>query len=167
MFNTLSEMFESSDHDNWILAMEIMANCQYRESILYLGLLFYEYGNRIEQMSTKRHINFKSLVNYLGTDISGLSKDNVVDILIRKNCVTEEYMNILFKKFQDDVYNYGSSVYFKVKTITFSEEVDKLLNKEMTYQTKYDYKPVMIELAEAPIIETNGTTESEFNAFGF
>lgn len=168
MFDTLCEMFNSSDNDNWILAMEIMANCQYKQSILYLGLLFYKHGYQIDQMSTKRHVNFKSLVNYLGIPyISGLNKDQVVDLLVRKNSVTEENMTILLKMFNDELTGGGDSNFFKVKIVAFSDVIDKLLNKELTLKVKNDYKPVMIELAEAPIIETNGTTESEFNAFGF
>jgi hypothetical protein len=48
------------------LAMEIMANSKYVESLIYLELLFYRYAGRISDRHTKNHVNFKSLLGYLG-----------------------------------------------------------------------------------------------------
>ena len=40
MYEQLTTMFDSSDNDNHVLAMEIMANCKYNASLVYLLLLF-------------------------------------------------------------------------------------------------------------------------------
>ena len=50
-YKQLSSMIKSSDDDNIILAMEIMANCHYTKSLVYLNLLFYNYSNKFENES--------------------------------------------------------------------------------------------------------------------
>ena len=65
-YQNLRNMFKSSDSDNHVMAMEIMANANYLESLLYLEMLFFHHGNQIDNSRTKNHVNFKSLKNYLG-----------------------------------------------------------------------------------------------------
>ena len=66
MYEQIHQMFESSDIDNHILAMEIMANSNYTKSLLYLEMLFKEHSYSMGNCRTRNHVNFKSLVNYLG-----------------------------------------------------------------------------------------------------
>ena len=141
MFITLSEMFDSSDRDNRVLAMEIMANCNYKNSLLYLTLLFHNYGGYMDDINTKNHVNFKSLRTYFGLDSRSLSisPDHVVEILITKNGVTLENMNIIINKFGDRINSYGKSKHFIPKTVSFSEQIDQILNQEITYNLKNDY----------------------------
>ena len=42
-YEQLKSMIESSDEDNLLLAMEMMANCDYTKSLLYLCILFENY----------------------------------------------------------------------------------------------------------------------------
>jgi hypothetical protein len=65
-YQNLRNMFKSSDSDNHVMAMEIMANANYLESLLYLEMLFFHHSHQIESSRTKNHVNFKSLKNYLG-----------------------------------------------------------------------------------------------------
>jgi len=155
MFETLNDMFNSSDKDNWTLAMEIMANCKYKDSLVYLGILFHDHYYKIDGMHTKRHINFKSLVNYLGTGYSSIDKDDIMTILIKKKKVTVDNVNLLLDYFKDEIVNQGNSEYFTAKIVTVSEEIDKLLNQEVTLEIKSDYTPVTETL-----ITENGTTET-------
>jgi hypothetical protein len=160
MFITLSEMFDSSDKDNRVLAMEIMANCNYKNSLLYLTLLFHDYGSCMDDINTKNHVNFKSLRTYFGLDgrSISISPDQVVEILIIKNGVTLENMNIVLNKFGDRINSYGKSKHFIPKTVCFSEEVDKILNQEITYSLKNDYNVKEDEILEEPV---EVITESE------
>jgi hypothetical protein len=160
MFVTLSEMFASSDKDNRVLAMEIMANCNYKNSLLYLTLLFHDYGGYMDDINTKNHVNFKSLRTYFGLDGRSLSitPDQVVEILIIKNGVTFENMNIVLNKFGDRINSYGKSKHFIPKTVCFSEEVDKILNQEITYNLKNDYNVKKDEVLEESV---EVITESE------
>lgn len=154
MFSTLSDMFNSDDRDNWMLSMEIMANCDYKKSLLYLALLFHDYGNRMENVSSKNHVNFKALTLYLNVN-RGLSitPDEVVDILIFKNGVTRDNMAIVLKLFGPRINTYGSSKHFIPKAVSFSDEIDLLLNEEVVHVLKDTpvFKIAQIEeLTESP-----------------
>jgi hypothetical protein len=55
MFEQLSDMFNSSDNDNHILAMEIMANSNYIDSLLYLEMLFKEYSGEMPKLKKQMY----------------------------------------------------------------------------------------------------------------
>jgi len=143
MFNQLSTMFESSDDDNHILAMEIMANCKYMESLLYLELLFKEYSYDISNRHTKNHVNFKSLISFLGKDKNylGTNIDDVMESLINKQVLTEEHVLIILDRYHEEIENGGDRGFFKVKTITLNDVAHAALNKNFTYTVKDDFVP--------------------------
>ena len=64
-FEQLRQMFLSSDSDNHVLAMEIMANSNYSQSIFYLLRLFKDYNRKISDQRSRNHVNFKSLVSIM------------------------------------------------------------------------------------------------------
>lgn len=130
MFKTLSEMLVSGDTDNTVLAMEIMANSNYEESLVYLLLLFEDYGHKIGDQRTRNHVNFKGLTSYLNINAGGISQDMVCKILIEKGAVTKENMTLVLKRFEDSLPNHHT--YFKPIGITFSEEISKILNQQLT-----------------------------------
>jgi hypothetical protein len=143
MYEQIHQMFESSDTDNHILAMEIMANSNYTESLLYLEMLFKEHSNSMSNCRTRNHVNFKSLVNYLGKNKTYLSTslDNIVRSLIEKQVITKDMLDILMRRYADEIQHSGESKYFKVKTITLDEELLKSLNVNYTYQHIEDFTP--------------------------
>lgn len=145
MYNTLSDMFNSSDSDNWTLAMEVMANSDYIKSLLYTCFLMHYQGNKISSIKSRNHVNFKSLCVYL--DISPnyptMIIDEIVNTLISKKAITEDNINIVLKEFGAEIKR-GSTNHFKVKTITMSDEVNSLLNKEMLFDVKPEFKPEII-----------------------
>jgi hypothetical protein len=146
VFQQLSSMFESEDEDNHILAMEIMANSNYLESLMYLEILFVDYGHKINNSSTKRHVNFKSLVDYLDKNLSYLgstSSHTVIDSLIEKNALTLDCVKYIFNKYKDDFYH--SSDHFAVKQVTLSDKLAKILNVNYIETVKEDYVPEVIE----------------------
>lgn len=143
MFNQISDMFESSDKDNHVLAMEIMANSNYTESLLYLEMLFKDFSYTIGDTHTKNHVNFKSLIgflkknkNYLGTNI-----DNIVSSLIDKGVLTTDKLDVLMRKYSDEIGSSGNTNYFKVKTVTVNEDLLKQLNTNYIYQHVDDFTP--------------------------
>jgi hypothetical protein len=98
MFEQLSDMFKSSDNDNHILAMEIMANSNYIDSLLYLELLFKEYHNQMFNCHTKKHVNFKSLLGYLGKDsYMNTDIDDIMKSLIDKGVVDTDKIDIIYE----------------------------------------------------------------------
>ena len=131
MFKTLSDMFISNDQDNAVLAMEIMANSNYFDSLVYLLILFEKYGIPISSQRSRNHVNFKGLCAYLDIHPSSIYKDDIVKILLRKEAVTIENMSILLKHYYEEISNYSSSTYFKVQAVTFSDEISQILEKQL------------------------------------
>ena len=96
-YKQLVNMITSSDDDNLVLAMELMANSYYDKSAAYLLCLFYKYYNKFENHHKKNHVNFKGLLNYfnLSTSHCNAHFDFIIDQLIEKKQLTEESMDIL------------------------------------------------------------------------
>jgi hypothetical protein len=150
MFKQLSTMFESSDTDNHILAMEIMANCKYNASLPYMLLLFKEYYYKMHNCHTKNHVNFKSLTGWVGHDILNRNDlDTLCRVLEDKGQYEPDKLDILLNHSHQDILQRGQSNYFTIKVIS--------LNPEHTIPG-YDYK--VIPEAE----ETEEELESEFAA---
>ena len=140
MFQTLCSMFKSSDKDNWTVAMEIMANSDYDEGLMYLLLLMHEHGGRMEDVPSKNHVNFKTLANFLGlrTAYLSINRDRIVDILIDKEGITKERMEYLLNYFKDTV-GTENSRYFQVKSVSYTEKITKIIDEELIVKTKEDY----------------------------
>jgi uncharacterized protein YlxP (DUF503 family) len=141
MYEQIHQMFESKDNDNHILAMEIMANSNYLESLLYLEMLFKEHSYEISNSNTKNHVNFKSLIGFLNKNKSylGTSLDQIVNSLCTKEVVTKDMMDILMKRYSSEISDGGDSDHFKVKIITLSDELNEKLNINYTYQHVEDF----------------------------
>jgi hypothetical protein len=150
MFTQLSTMFDSSDDDNHILAMEIMANSKYKESLLYIEMIFKNHAYTIGQSNTKNHVNFKSLLSYLGKNNRYIdtSLDDIMDSLISKKVLTKDKVDILLENYGEEIKNRGDSTYFKVQTITVNEDTLSLLNENYNYKVIEDYEPSIVNNLE-------------------
>lgn len=154
MFNTISDMFNSSDTDNHTLAMEIMANSHYKKSLLYLTLLFEEYGSTMYSIKSKSHVNFKALCLYLNIDTSlNINHDDCIDILINKKAATPENMQILLDRFGNRIITNSNSRHFIIKSVTFSSDVDNVLGSELINTIKDDYVAPIEEVVNEPIAQ--------------
>jgi uncharacterized protein YlxP (DUF503 family) len=141
MYEQIHQMFESRDNDNHILAMEIMANSNYAESLLYLEMLFKEHSHEISNSHTKNHVNFKSLIGYLNKNRGylGTSLDQIVNSLCTKEVITKDMMDILMKRYSSEISEGGDSDHFRVKVITLSDELNAKLNINYAYQHVDDF----------------------------
>jgi hypothetical protein len=150
MFTQLTTMFNSSDDDNHILAMEIMANSKYKESLLYIEMIFKNHAYTIGQSSSKNHVNFKSLLSYLGKNNRYIDTnlDDIMESLISKKVLTKDKVDILLKNYAEEIKNRGDSTYFKVQTITVNEDTLSLLNENYNYKVIKDYEPSIVENLE-------------------
>jgi hypothetical protein len=161
IYTQLREMFKSSDQDNHIMAMEIMANSNYVESALYLLILLEEYGNKIAECHTKNHVNFKSMVSYFGLrvrDVDCLDPDDVSKKLTSLGLLTTEWLNILLEsRIEWFIRNIASSKTFNVASIIPTPEVAIAIDTEYRAEINYDDKsnPVLefvMGLEDAPEI---------------
>jgi hypothetical protein len=127
--------------------MEILANCKYSASLPYMLLLFKDFSGYMYNSSTKNHVNFKSLVNWLGGNIFHRNNiDDLCDILKDKGQLTPDKLDIFLNHSHQDILDRGDTRYFKVKTITLDEEELANLNTNYTFATVHkDYIPVKNE----------------------
>ncbi len=144
MFGQLKNMFESNDNDNHVLAMEIMANSNIIESLLFIEMLFKEHSYEMYNSHTRNHVNFKSLCNTIAKDKYRFNTDidDIVKSLRTFNVLTADKLNILMKHYHEEIMRNGDSTFFKVKTITVADNVHEILNQNYTYIVKDDYQPV-------------------------
>jgi len=108
-YQNLRNMFNSSDTDNHVLAMEIMANCNYKDSILFLTMLFFHHSYQIGNCRSRNHVNFKSLKNYLGDVWSHV--DGIFHTLAQHNALTAENIEFVVEDQKNYFQNNGHSDY--------------------------------------------------------
>ena len=149
MYDSLCEMFNSSDADNHTIAMEIMANSNFEDSVLYLSLLFYSYSGQMQQCRSKGHVNFKSLLSLMTLPSSyfRMNIDDVMDKLKKHKQLTKENVDIVLKLHGDDITDGGNSLYFRVKTITLCTEYLEAMDFNYTFVVQEDF------IASSPEIE--------------
>jgi hypothetical protein len=131
VYQQLKSMFQSSDDDNHVLAMEIMANSHYENSILYLLMLISEFHYTISNTHTKNHVNFKSMLayfNWVPRNISGLRAYNIIKIIDEKGLLTLDMIKILYKEYTDSIHsNIAYDDVFEIKEVTINQDyLDKL-----------------------------------------
>ena len=131
VFQQLKNMFESSDSDNHILAMEIMANSHYEKSVLYLQMLLSNYSYQISNSHTKNHVNFKSMLSYFNwapRSIGNRNAEQIVNIIDEKGLLTIDMIKRLYKEYTYSIHgNINYSNVFEVKEFTIKQAyLDKL-----------------------------------------
>jgi|TARA_R110000765_G_scaffold423491_1_gene532464 hypothetical protein len=61
VYNQLKAMFSSSDKENIVLGMEIIANCNVEESKGFIALLFFNHSQSFRDAKSWNHVNFKTI----------------------------------------------------------------------------------------------------------
>ena len=131
VYKQLKSMFQSSDDDNHILAMEIMANSHYENSVLYLLMLLSDFSHVISNTHTKNHVNFKSMLayfNWIPRNISSQSADDIIKIIDGKGLLTLDMIQVLYKEYTGDIHrNIAYDDVFEIKEVTIKQDyLDKL-----------------------------------------
>lgn len=131
VYQQLKSMFQSSDDDNHILAMEIMANSHYENSVLYLLMLISDFSGVISNTHTKNHVNFKSMLayfNWVPRQISSQSAYGIIKIIDGKGLLTLDMIKILYKEYTGDIHrNIAYDDVFEIKEVTIKQDyLDKL-----------------------------------------
>lgn len=173
MYASLEEMLKSKDEDNHTLAMEIMANCHYEKSLLYLELLFCNYHDTMYECNSKNHVNFKSLANFLGKGRGfATSIDDIVESLRKHKQLTRERLDVILKQHGEQIGRRGDSKWFTVKTITVESELLEEMNENYSFQLKEDYTvspeaetPREIEIVPETVTEIPIANESNTDYF--
>jgi hypothetical protein len=106
--NELQAMFDSKDQGNIVLAMEMMANSNYEESILNLYLLLVKNLRLISEQKESTHKNFQGMMDFFGknlkymnTHIQNSEVDYIAGLLKKYNKLTKESMERLLVYYAD------------------------------------------------------------------
>ena len=154
-YQNLRNMFKSSDSDNHVMAMEIMANANYLDSLLHLEMLFFHHNHQIDSSRTKNHVNFKSLRNYLGR---GSYSNNHIDGVIR-SLISFGKLDIHALKFimedQKDYFNSnGYSEYIKPSSYGINPEHAPQLNYKWVHKLdNFVNETTVPAVAEEEVVE--------------
>lgn len=163
VYKQLKSMFESSDDDNHILAMEIMANSHYEKSVLYLLMLIGDFSGIISNTHTRNHVNFKSMLayfNWVPRNIGSQDADDIIKIIDGKGLLTLDMIQVLYKEYTGDIHrNIAYDDVFEIKEVTIKQDyLDKLnltslnlINPEELEVTATVDEIVTDELIEAAI----------------
>ena len=132
VYEQLKSLIESKDTENIKIAMELMSNCDYNKSSLYLLLLFNEYSNYFERQHNKNHVNFKSLLKYFNLTTSHIyvNTDNLLKKLKEKNLLTPEKFSRLKPLILENFDH--SSQHYKASDILFLDDNDEVIPEYST-----------------------------------
>lgn len=162
-YEQITNMFRSSDHDNHVLAMEIMANCNYRESMYYLLRAFKDFNQQMSNQRAKNHVNFKSLVSFLNIGTASynwsLSAMQIINCLKDKNLLTLELVSKAIADYTEEIKSHSCLDYspIQLKSFTLSEELLAYFNTNYINTIVPDFEPVVVE----PVAEEEVVTEVE------
>lgn len=140
MYNTIKSLFESSDENNHVVAMESMANCKYSESAIFLLKLIQQYKSQIYNNRVKNNVNFKSLLNFFNVNLyRSYDIEQMLDSLKHANLFTSENLSILYPEIMESVQLTGNFDYFEVDTIKLTDNGLKALQTSEPVKEDNDF----------------------------
>jgi len=130
MYHEAAKMFESDDSNNHVLAMELMANCDYQKSAIYLLLLLKNYSSKIKNRKEKDHVNFRSLCSFFNISADDfITLDEIIEICTRINAIGTEELSLLMKIVKEDMSDSLSSTFFRVKDIEPNDNLTEAIER--------------------------------------
>lgn len=148
MFGELSNMFASSDTNNHTLAMEVMANCDYEKSGLYLLQLLSENNHKINNSKQKNHVNFSSLCKFF--DVSAgqyLNLDQKIKRLKERKLITSTIMQELLELAKETL-DVKETTYFKTEVVCTDELEEEIKIGDEYMKSREEPTPVLDEFEE-------------------
>ena len=122
-YDELTKILDSNDDHNIKLAMELIANCDYEKSAVYILLLFKSYGEKMWNSGNRAHVNFKALTSFFNLsskyDMSRLCLDDIIVCIKERNLLSEENKNILMPIAFEEMQNNNRFDHFKITDIKF------------------------------------------------
>jgi hypothetical protein len=139
-FESIKRLFESNDLENVKLGMEIMANCDYEKSCVYLLLLIMHYGSKMYSSTTHNHVNFKALLKFF--DIKNTQFFNL-EILMKSltdlKLLTQHNLDIIMPEASKVLSDRLQNQYFVVDGVKGSPLVESIIDKlsnDSSYNTE-------------------------------
>lgn len=129
---SIQRLFESKDVENHKLAIEMMANCDFEKSSVYLLLLIHKFGYRIYDAPNRTHVNFKSLLKFFDLkDVRSNQLDDVMGSLIKRKLLSAHNLNVMIPLIKKELDRGSISDYVKIKSVEVTEDVLKALEENI------------------------------------
>lgn len=91
IYTEMDKMISSEDSNNCVLAMEMMANCDYEKSAIYLLFLLKNHFYKLKENKVWSHVNFTALKEFFGLKNRSISDlEDIIEILKEKGLLTSE-----------------------------------------------------------------------------
>lgn len=142
VYKDIKRLFESADKSNHVLAMEAMANSDFRLSAVYLLLLFKEYGDEIYAAPNRNHVNFKALRSYFEVD-KYINVDGIVTRLKNKGLDSKENLNLLIPEIITQLNEDKNIHNFTVTQVTYNGEVQEEIFEDSDEENESE--PIVLE----------------------
>jgi hypothetical protein len=133
----IKDLLISTDKENTKLVMEIMANCDYKKSAVYLLLLLKDYGQRFWDSETRDHVNFASLLQFFDVRdrLCRLDLDDILRVLLNHKLLNRLNHDIimpliLHKINAGEVSNYAAASIVKVSDRIIQGLAENVLDNE-------------------------------------
>lgn len=126
LFKELNVMLKSTEEKDQVLAMEIMASSHLLKSCHLLLLLLQDNWKVITDRKEKNHVNFKSMLIYLGVKDTWMGKitpDVIIESLMDKDILTMETLKEISEEVKESFKSKTDTDHFKISKITVSDEV--------------------------------------------
>lgn len=129
---SIQRLFESKDVENHKLAIEMMANCDFEKSSVYLLLLIHKFGYTIHDAPNRTHVNFKSLLKFFDLkDVRSNKLDDVMGSLIKRKLLSAHNLNVMIPLIKEELDGGSTSDYVKIKSVEVTEDVLKALEENI------------------------------------
>lgn len=131
-YNRLKDLLESNDNESIKMAIEIMANCDYEKSCVYLLLLISDYGRKIKDSRNRNHVNFKSLLKFF--DIQNLHNfdlDDIFNSLLKRKLLNQSNLNSLLPLAIENMRDALHTEYFTFSQVEYSDAIKEGLDENI------------------------------------
>ena len=111
-YQELRSFGTTEDKENIVLMMELMSNCDFQKSIVYLLFLLKEFGKPISELKESNHVNFKSLLSFMKLKhdaLTNLDINEMTRILRSHNQFTRTNAMTVSMLFAGDVIDYTNT----------------------------------------------------------
>lgn len=129
----IKDLLISTDKQNTKLVMEIMANCDYQKSAVYLLLLLKEYGNQFWNSETRDHVNFTSLLMFFDvrSKLTYLGLDDILKVLLNHRLLNRLNHDMIMPLVLEKINQGETSDYAAASIIKVSDKIIKGLEENI------------------------------------
>jgi hypothetical protein len=129
---SIQRLFESKDTENTKLAIEMMANCDFEKSSVYLLLLISNYGYKIWESPNRSHVNFKALIQFFSIkNLRSFYNDQIIECLLERKLLNAHNLNVMMPILMEEAEKSIRTDYITIKEIALTDVVLKGLEENI------------------------------------